>query len=147
MSIEKLACKWIDNLRKSFSAKQFDYCHIEVIPHALVDFPCRPISQVLIDSLFLKRSDSYEIDSKDIAAEFNGTRTACYILDADSQLLWRFILEIIKDDDENPTFKIVSAYPIDTTGKIKYPSKKLCCFYIKNSPKCRSYKVKFGRMP
>lgn len=147
MSIETLAQNWINNLRANFLAKSYTYCHIDVTDHVLKDYPCRPISRVLIDELFLKQSGAYKIESKDIESKYIGTRTACFILDTDKSLIWRFILEIIDVNEKDPRFRIVSAYPNDTTKQIRYPSDKMCCFHDVRAVKCSSFKNRSSRMP
>lgn len=145
MSIHSLTKNWIESLRIDYQNQHFDKCHIEVIDHVLNDYPCRPISRVLINKLFLNKTYTYAINEKEIERQWKGKRIFCFISDSDTNLVWRFTLELV--DTDKPTFKIVSAYPKDAANQKKFPDEKSCCNSNNKIKKCQEFINRSSRMP
>lgn len=141
MSIVNQTQDWLNQMRAAYanSPQLFQVLNwLHIAPHVLNDYPCRPISSLLIYRLFCRTRTSFQFSVQGI---HTAGRVFCFMTDPDTGLQWRFTLVVAPN--LKPPFRvdIVSAYP---SG---YPNEKNCCYHIAALPKCTAFKNRSFSMP
>lgn len=149
MTFEVPVNRWLYDFRKAYKTdpnfKVEGWLFISK-EHVLEGYPCRPISEPLIERLFFRDPVRYEVSTHGISV---GNRAFIYMNDTDTAIRWRFTLDFSDQHINSRPVRgmVVSAYPKDLNNLITYPDKRNCCFYNSDVKPCNAFLLKAARMP